>query len=46
MVREFGGPETKWTYMASDNAKELVGTAQRECMRHLPSTPWRPTSNS
>ena len=46
MIREFGGPDTQWTYMASDNARELVGAAKYENMLHLPSTPWRPTSNS
>ena len=46
MLREFGGPDTNWTFMASDNAKELVGAAKYENMLHLPSTPWRPTSNS
>ena len=35
MLRELCGPETNWTFMASDKAKELVGAAKYKNMRHL-----------
>ena len=45
-IREFAGPRTQFLTLASDNAKELIAAAKFEHMLLLPSTPWRPTSNT